>query len=76
MQTTGKTANTSFTAFDKKALSPVKGKFIAFGIILVIFLLSMIFAGVISGIASAILTPLAALLVSCVVYHIGLVIFP
>ena len=48
----------------------------AFGIILVIFLLSMIFAWVISGIASAILTPLAALLVSCVVYHIGLVIFP
>ena len=76
MQTTGKTANTSFTDFDKKALSPVKGKFMAFGIILVIFLLSMIFAGVISGIASAILTPLAALLVSCVVYHIGLVIFP
>ena len=32
MQTTGKTANTSFTAFDKKALSPVKGKFMAFGI--------------------------------------------
>ena len=60
--TTGKTANTSFTAFDKKALSPVKGKFMAFGIILGIFLLSMIFAGVISGIASAILTPLAAVL--------------
>ena len=48
----------------------------AFGIILGIFLLSMIFAGGISGIASAILTPLAALLVSGVVYHIGLVIFP
>ena len=58
--TTSKTAESAFTKFDQKALSPVKGKFMAFGIILVIFLLSMIFAGVISGIASAVLTPAAA----------------
>ena len=60
--TTRKTAATAFTSFDRLALSPVKGKLMAFGIILVIFLLAMIFAGVVSGIASAILTPLAAVL--------------
>ena len=60
--TASKTAATAFTRFDRLALSPVKGKLMAFGIILVIFLLAMIFAGVVSGAASAILTPLAALL--------------
>ena len=58
--TAAKTAVNAFTGFDQKALSPVKGKLIAFGIILGIFLLAMIFAGVISGLASAILTPAAA----------------
>lgn len=59
---TSKTAQSTFTKFDLTALSPVKGKFIAFGIILGIFLLSMIFAGIISGLGSAILTPTAAML--------------
>lgn len=45
-------------------LHTVKGKFMAFGIIIGIFLLSMIFAGIISGLGSAILTPIAALLKS------------
>lgn len=58
--TTSKTAQLAFTNFDKVALSPVKGKFMAFGIILGIFLLAMIFAGVISRAASAILTPASA----------------
>lgn len=48
-----KTAATAFTKFDKLALSPVKGKLLAFGIILVIFLLAMIFASIIGGLASA-----------------------
>ena len=58
--TTSKTAQRAFTNFDKVALSPVKGKLMAFGIILGIFLLAMLFAGVISGTASAILTPASA----------------
>ena len=60
--TTSKTVKKAFTNFDKKALLPVRGKLMAFGIILGIFLLAMIFAGVISGIASAILVPAAAAL--------------
>lgn len=55
--TTSKTVGTAFTKFDRLALSPVKGKLLAFGIILGIFLLAMIFAGVISGMASALLGP-------------------
>ena len=58
--TAEKAAENAFTGFDRKALSPVLGKFMAFGIILVTFLLVMIFSGVVSGIASALLTPLAA----------------
>ena len=57
-----KTAKTAYTKFDRAALSPVKGKIIAFGIIAGIFLLAMIFAGIISGTASAILMPLSAAL--------------
>ncbi len=57
---TSKTSTNAFTNFDKKALSPIRGKLMAFGIILGIFLLAMIFAGVISGSASAILTPASA----------------
>lgn len=60
--TTSKTAESSFTKFDKLALSPVKGKLLAFGIILVIFLLAMLFAGVFGGLASAILTGISAVL--------------
>lgn len=64
---TSKTARNAFTKFDQTALSPIKGKLMAFGIILVIFLLVMIFSGIISGIASAVLTPLAAVLKSLMV---------
>lgn len=64
---TSKTAKNAFTKFDQTALSPVKGKLMAFGIILVIFLLAMMFSGIISGIASAVLTPLAAVLKSLMV---------
>lgn len=60
--TTSKTAESSFTKFDKLALSPGKGKLLAFGIILVIFLLAMLFAGVFGGLASAVLTGISALL--------------
>ena len=60
--TTSKTASHAFTRFDKTALSPVKGKALAFGIILIIFLLAMIFAGIISGIASSVLVPGAVVL--------------
>ena len=58
--TASKTAERAFSKFDQKALSPVKGKLMAFGIILAIFLLAMIFAGIISSAASAILTPASA----------------
>lgn len=43
--TAGKDAGRAFGKFDRKALSPVRGKLMAFGIILLIFLLSMIFSG-------------------------------
>lgn len=59
---TSKTADSAFSKFDKKALSPIKGKLMAFGIILGIFLLAMIFSGIISSLASAILTPASAVL--------------
>lgn len=58
--TTSKTAQKAFTSFDPKALSPVTGKLMAFGIILGIFLLAMIFAGIISDAASALLVPATA----------------
>ena len=58
--TTSKTAQKAFTSFDQKALSPVTGKLMAFGIILGIFLLAMIFAGIISDAASALLVPATA----------------
>ena len=54
---TPKTVDSAFTAFDRKALSPVRGKLMAFGIILGIFLLAMVFAGIVSGAASAVITP-------------------
>ena len=54
---TSKTAASAFTTFDRKALSPVRGKLMAFGIILGIFLLAMVFAGIVSGAASAVITP-------------------
>ena len=60
--TSGKDARRAFSKFDRLALSPVRGKLLAFGIILLIFLLSMIFSGVVSGTASAVLTPLSGVL--------------
>lgn len=60
--TASKTADSAFTRFDRKALAPVRGKLMAFGIILVIFLLAMIFSGIVAGTASAILMPLASAL--------------
>lgn len=59
---TGKTAANAFTKFDKLALSPVKGKLLAFGIILVIFLLAMIFAGIVGGIGDVVIIAVAELL--------------
>lgn len=59
---TGKTAANAFTKFDKLALSPVKGKLLAFGIILVIFLLAMIFAGIVGGIGDVVIMAVAELL--------------
>lgn len=60
--TADKDAHSVFSKFDRIALSPVRGKLMAFGIILVIFLLAMIFSGIISGIAAAALTPLSGIL--------------
>lgn len=59
---TGKTAANAFTKFNQLALSPVKGKLLAFGIILVIFLLAMIFAGIVGGIGDAVIMAVAELL--------------
>lgn len=59
---TGKTAANAFTKFDQLALSPVKGKLLAFGIILVIFLLAMIFAGIVGSIGDAVIMAVAELL--------------
>lgn len=60
--TVEKDAHSAFSKFDRLALSPVWGKLTAFSIILVIFLLAMIFSGIISGTASALLTPLSGVL--------------
>jgi len=60
--TAQKRADQAFSKFDRLALSPVRGKLMAFGIILVIFLLAMLFAGVVGGIASAVLTSLSGVL--------------
>lgn len=59
---TGKTAANAFAKFDQLALSPVKGKLLAFGIILVIFLLAMIFAGIVGGIGDVVIMAVAELL--------------
>lgn len=60
--TTEKNAGQAFDKFDRLALSPVRGKLMAFGIILLIFLLAMIFSGIVAGIASAVLTPFSGVL--------------
>lgn len=60
--TADKSAGQAFTKFDRLALSPVRGKLMAFGIILLIFLLSMLFSGMVSQAASAVLTPLSMVL--------------
>lgn len=62
--TEDKDAHSALSKFDRLALSPVRGKLMAFGIILVIFLLAMIFSGIISGIAASALTPLSGILLS------------
>lgn len=59
---TGKTAANAFAKFDQLALSPVKGKLLAFGIILVIFLLAMIFAGIVGSIGDVVIMAVAELL--------------
>lgn len=60
--TTAMTSADAYSKFDRIALSPVKGKIMAFGIILGIFLLSMLFAGVAAGIPSLLLTHIAEIL--------------
>ena len=50
-----KTQQRAYSKFDKVALSPVKGKFLAIGIVLGVFLAAMIFSGVIGGLASVVL---------------------
>ena len=60
--TAEKDAQSAFSKFDRIALSPVRGKLMAFGIILVIFLLAMMFSGIVSGVGSALLTPLSGVL--------------
>ncbi len=54
-----KTRKKAYTKFDQIALSPVRGKLLAIAIILVVFLGSMIFAGIFGGIASVFLNLLA-----------------
>lgn len=66
--TTSKTADRAYTKFDQKALSPVKGKLMAFGIILGIFLLAMLFAGIVSSIASTILAGISSALQTVMVH--------
>lgn len=60
--TTGKAAANAFTNFDQLALSPLKGKLLTFGIILVIFLLATFFAGIVGGIGDAVIMAVAELL--------------
>ncbi len=50
--TESKTSGKAYTKFDKIALAPVRGKFLAIGIILLVFLVSMIFAGVVGSAAA------------------------
>lgn len=50
-----KTQQRAYSKFDKVALSPVKGKLLAIGIVLGVFLVAMIFAGVLGGLASVVL---------------------
>ena len=53
--TASKTQQKAYSRFDQIALSPVKGKFIAFGIVLGVFLVAMIFSGIIGGSVGALL---------------------
>ena len=53
--TQSKNAKTAFTKFDRLALHPVKGKLLAVGIILVVFLLAMIFSGVVAALVSIVI---------------------
>ena len=50
-----KTGKRAYTKFDRIALSPVRGKIIAIGIILGVFFAAMLFAGIFGGLASVII---------------------
>lgn len=54
-----KTGKRAYTKFDRIALSPVRGKIIAIGIILGVFFAAMLFAGIFGGLASVIIKLLA-----------------
>lgn len=57
--TADKNVRQAFTRFDRLALSPVRGKLMALGIVLLIFLLSMLLTGIISKAAAAAFVPLS-----------------
>ncbi len=57
-----KEIQSSYTRFDRIALSPIKGKVLSICIILIVFLIAMIFAGVVGGIASAIISSVSSVL--------------
>ncbi|MFC2662886.1 MAG: FeoB small GTPase domain-containing protein, partial [Eubacterium sp.] len=67
VMTKSKSARSAYTRFDRAALSPVRGRVIAVGMILVVFLVSMIFAGVVSGAASAGLTAVSGILMTAMI---------
>lgn len=50
-----KTGKRAYTKFDRIALSLVRGKIIAIGIILGVFFAAMLFAGIFGGLASVII---------------------
>lgn len=54
-----KTGKRAYTKFDRIALSPVRGKIIAIGIILGVFFAAMLFAGIFGGLAGVIIKLLA-----------------
>lgn len=54
-----KTGKRAYTKFDRLALSPVRGKIIAIGIILGVFFAAMLFAGIFGGLASVMINLLS-----------------
>lgn len=65
-----KTGQRAYSRFDKIALSPVKGKFLAIGIVLGVFLAAMIFSGIVGGLVSVILSLVSNGLRSVMTGHI------